>query len=303
MTRVQDVEEGEPCVVKTDRGSLRATNVVIATQLPFHSRGRFFAKTKPSRSYALAVTTDRLVNGMYINVEAPTRSIRPHPLDGKTYLLVGGEGHAVAEESDTRKRYKALEAWARERFQATSIDYRWSAQDYMPVDNIPFIGPIDADARHLYVATGFRKWGMTHAMVAATILSDLIAGRPNDWLTTFDARRNVITEAPIETLLNSVEVARQFATGKVTSVFAPNSADEIEPGKASIVKMNGEKAAVYRDEAGKLHQVKAECTHMGCDLKWNTAETSWDCPCHGSRFDYDGAIIQGPAVKDLEPIG
>jgi nitrite reductase/ring-hydroxylating ferredoxin subunit len=298
MTRATDVEEGSPCVVTTDRGHIRAGNVVVATQLPFMGRGKFFAKTKPSRSYAMAVTAGRIPQGMYLNVEAPSRSIRPHPTPEKTYVLIGGEGHAVGEDRDTTRRYAALESWARDRFEVESIDYRWSAQDYMPVDQVPYIGPIDTGSERLFVATGFLKWGMTHAMVAATIISDLVAGRRNDWLPVFDARRGVATEAPIATARANLEVARQLAGDKLANAFAP-SVESLDPGEAGIVKVDGEKAAAYRDEAGTLHQVKAACTHMGCDVRWNTAETTWDCPCHGSRFSYDGAVIQGPAVKDL----
>jgi nitrite reductase/ring-hydroxylating ferredoxin subunit len=302
MTRALDVEEGTPCIVKTDRGYLQADNVILATQTPFLGRGGFHSKTKPSRSYAMALSVEDQIEGMYLNVEAPTRSIRPHPTDeGKTYLLVGGEGHAVGEEPDTSRRYAALESWARERFRVSSVDYQWSAQDYMPVDNVPFIGPIDTKARYIYVATGFLKWGMTHSMVAATILSDLIAGRRNEWLPVFDSRRDALLESPVESLLNGLETARQFATGKASSLFA-GPPDDLRPGEATIVHVDGKKAAAYRDEAGKLHQVSATCTHLGCDVKWNTAEATWDCPCHGSRFNYDGSVIQGPAVDALDAV-
>jgi glycine/D-amino acid oxidase-like deaminating enzyme/nitrite reductase/ring-hydroxylating ferredoxin subunit len=297
-TRALDVQEGSPCDVTTDRGHIRAANVVVATQLPFLARGQFHAKTKPSRSYALAVSAGRVPDGMYLNVEAPTRSIRPHPTPEKTYLLVGGEGHAVGEDRDTTRRYAALEAWAAERFDLQSVDYRWSAQDYMPVDHAPFIGPIDTDSHRLYVATGFLKWGMTHAMVAATIITDLIAGRRNDWLPAFDARRGVDTESPVQTARANLEAARQLAGDKLPNTFAPG-VETLAPGEAGIVEVNGESVAAYRDEAGTLHQVKAACTHMGCDVRWNTAETTWDCPCHGSRFTYEGAVIQGPALEDL----
>ena len=142
---------------------------------------------------------------------------------------------------------------------------------------------------------------MTQAVVASMIISDLIAGRRNEWSHLFDAKRAALLDSPVESLKNGLEVARHLVGGKLAALFA-SSEVEVESGEARIIEVDGKRLAAYRDPAGELHRVAAECTHMGCELSWNTAELSWDCPCHGSRFDYDGSVIQGPATKDLEAV-
>ena len=300
MTRVLDVEEESPCVVHTDQGILRAESVVIATQTPFLGRGDFHSKTRPSRSYIVAFDVEDPIKGMYLNVESPTRSLRPHVEDGHSFLLVGGEGHAVGAHPDTRRRYAALESWAGQRFPGAQVQYRWSAQDYLPADHVPFIGPLDTSAHHIYVVTGFRKWGMTHGMVAANIITDLIAGRRNDWLSLYDSRRSVPAEPLAGSSAAGAEQERQLGEQDAagSSVRSP---EEVAPGNAAVLDLDGKKVAVYVDEAGDTHKLSAICTHLGCEVRWNTAESTWDCPCHGSRFTYDGSLIQGPAVDDLSP--
>jgi Rieske Fe-S protein len=203
----------------------------------------------------------------------------------------------VGKEPDTRRRYEALEGWARERFSVHSIDCRWSAQDFLPADDVPFIGPIDTESRYVYVATGFRKWGMTTGMVSAVVISDLLAGRDNDWLGMFDARRAVTTAS----MADGLETARQLKAEEAS--MAPATPNELAPGEAAVIDAGGKEVAAYRDDGGTLHQVSAECTHLGCTVAWNTAERTWDCPCHGSRFAFDGSVINGPAIDPLDPAG
>jgi len=290
LTRATDVrEEGAAVIVETQHGKITAQQAVIATHLPFPGRGEYYSKTEPSRSYALAFRSDDVPDGMYISAESPVRSVRPHFLGNETYLLVGGEGHRVGEEDDTTKRYETLEAWGGERFGVSDVAYRWSAQDYMPADGLPFIGPIDSGTQRIFVATGFGKWGMTNGMVAAGIISDRIVGRENPYALAFDSTRKAKT------------------TGGDSSGGGENeklpSLKDVRPGEGMVVEHAGEKLAVYREDDGVAHAVSAVCTHMGCTVAWNTAEKSWDCPCHGSRFDIDGAVIQAPATKDLEKKG
>jgi glycine/D-amino acid oxidase-like deaminating enzyme len=248
--------------VQTEQGSVEAGNVVLATHLPFADRGGFFAKTFPSRSYALAVRLDATASmpkGMYLSADQPTRSLRTACDDG--VLLVGGEGHKVGHDPDTTQRYAALEAWAREHFPVAAVEHRWSAQDYSPVDGMPFVGRL-LPGSDVWVATGFAKWGMSNGTAAALILADLIDGRENPWAGAFDSTRVL---RPL--------TSRAFYEENVDAV-----------GRHLV--------------GGVLRRPK--CTHMGCALAFNTAEETWDCPCHGSRFTAQGKVIQGPAVKDLE---
>jgi glycine/D-amino acid oxidase-like deaminating enzyme/nitrite reductase/ring-hydroxylating ferredoxin subunit len=296
-TRALDVEDVDgKCTVTTDRGTVQADRVVVATLLPFLSAGGFFARAHPYRSYAMAVRTraDR-VRGMYISAESPTRSIRSTP-DG--WLIIGGEGHKVGQDADTTRRYAALGDWASERFAVDEIGYRWSAHDYETIDGVPYVGSATSGSERILVATGFRKWGMSNGTAAAMILADLIAGRHNPWAEAFDATR-LAPGASIKRLIaENLDVGRRFVADRIRS-WRPRPSGELTPGEGDVVEVDGEAVAAFRDESGGLHAVSATCTHLGCRVTFNTAERSWDCPCHGSRFDTDGRLIQGPAVEDL----
>jgi glycine/D-amino acid oxidase-like deaminating enzyme/nitrite reductase/ring-hydroxylating ferredoxin subunit len=300
QTRALDVtEDPGGCRVETDRGAIAADHVVVATHLPFVNRGLFFAKTHPERSYALATRIRGAPpEGMFLS-DDPTRSIRPHPLGDETFLIIGGEGHKVGQDQDTRQRYAALEAWAKERFDVASVDYRWSAQDYMPVDTVPYIGKMTPGSERLWVATGFRKWGMTNGTAAGMLLSELIQGRSPAWAPVFDATRVRAKASAKELVSENVDALGHLVGDRLATAFVPPLA-ELERDEGRVVEADGEKVAAYRDEQGAIFAVSPTCTHMGCVVSWNTAEKSWDCPCHGSRFDPRGRVIQGPAVEDLK---
>lgn len=300
QSRVTDVRtRGGVHVVQTAAGTVTAPRVVLATLLPILDRGGFFAKATPQRSYLIAARLRQPVpEGMWINVETPTRSLRP-ALGGQ-YLLVGGEGHAAGQERDTGLHYRRLEAWTRECFDVESIDYRWSGQDYMPVDGLPFIGPMPR-GRGIMVATGFRKWGMSLGTLAAMLIHDRITGRPNPWAATFDAKRINVRQSFVDAAKAGLTTAKRFVGDRLATLRAP-AASTLAPGQGCIAKLGGRKVAAHRDDRGRLLAVSPVCTHMGCQVSWNTAERSWDCPCHGSRFAPDGRVIQGPAVADLERV-
>lgn len=298
-TRATDVDcEGE-CTVSTDTGKIYAGHVVMATQIPFLDRGGYFARTSPARSYAIALKINGPVpNDMYISNDGPTRSLRPHVENGESYLLVGGEGHKVGQDPDTRERYQSLEDWAREQFDVQSVEYRWSAQDYMAVDHVPYIGPITPKNERILIATGFNKWGMTTGAVAGLILTDTIMGRRSPWSDVFDSTRADIRRSAKEFVTENANVAKRFVGDRLRTLKVPDAAD-LSNDEGGIVESDCKKVAAYRDESGKLHTVSPTCTHLGCQVTWNTAERSWDCPCHGSRFDVDGKVLQGPAIKPL----
>ena len=279
-TLVTDVSGRGRRRVVAGGGSIGADHVFLATHIPFLDSGLYFARTHPERSYVVVARVDHdLPEGMYINVGSPTRSIRAHPLGDERVLLVGGEGHKVGQDDDTRERYERLEAFAREHWAVRSVDWRFSTQDNMPVDGMPFVGKLRPDTDGLYVATGFRKWGLTNGTAAAVMISDRILGRANPWAETFDSTRLKPLASAGEFLRENVNVATQYARGYLVD----------------------DKVAVSRDEDSTVHAVSAVCTHLGCIVRWNTAERSWDCPCHGSRFARDGSVLQGPATKPLEP--
>jgi glycine/D-amino acid oxidase-like deaminating enzyme/nitrite reductase/ring-hydroxylating ferredoxin subunit len=300
-SRVHEVEEKKRVVtIKTEKVKLSTKHVVVATQIPFMGDGRFYAKTYPMRAYAMAVRLrTRPLEGMYISAEEPIRSIRPY-VSGRTQrMIVGGESHKVGQEPDTQEHYAAIEKWARHRLPGfEKAEYQWSAQDYVAVDGMPYVGRLSEDHERVFVATGFRKWGMTNGTAAAAIISDAILGRENPWAEAFDSTRKRPRAAAKDFVKENLNVAKHLVLDKV--ITGTVSLDEIGPEQAAFVEIDGETVAVYRDEQARFHAVSADCTHMGCRLAFNPTERSWDCPCHGSRFDPDGRVIQGPANQDLE---
>ena len=296
------VHDGDPCVVRTDTGAeIRAQEVIVATHYPFLDRGLFFARLSPERSYAIGVrVSDELPRGMFISAESPTRSLRTHPVEGGEILIIGGEGHKTGQEDDERERYARLESYAHERFAVESIEYRWSAHDCKPADGMPYVGRYTPVSRHIWVATGYQKWGMSNGSAAALMLADKLTGRENSWLDAFDPNRMKPLAGGPTLIKENVNVAAHFFGDRLAGPDE-SSLDALEPGEGGIVKTEEHgKVAAYRDEAGTLHAVSPTCTHLYCQVAFNQAERSWDCPCHGSRFGVDGEVLQGPAVKPLE---
>jgi glycine/D-amino acid oxidase-like deaminating enzyme len=294
-TRALGVDDGEGTVT-TETGVIRANAIVLATHIPISDLGGHFARMEPKRSYVVAFRHDTRPQGMYISVDEPTRSVRSTK-DG--WVLVGGEGHKVGHDDDTTDRYASLELWAASAFGVRGVDHRWSAQDYVSADGLPFIGRLAPGVERVFTATGFGKWGMSNGAVAGILLADQIRDVANPWSDTFDAAR-VAPRQSIKSLIEeNVDVAMRFVGDRI-SALARDDVDTLEPGQGAIASLDGDKVAAFRDDDGVLHCVSARCTHLGCQVSLNTAERTWDCPCHGSRFDLDGHVIQGPAVKDLE---
>ncbi len=304
-TKATGVKEGDPMRVETEAGPpVVAEHVVCATHFPFLDRGGYFARMHPERSYALGIyVRDRAPQGMYLSTESPSHTVRSHPTERGELVIAGGESHKVGQSGeDTAERVARLERWARERFDVTEIAYRWSTQDNMPVDGVPYIGRLHPAAKRLWVATGFKKWGLAWGAAAAEILADGIAGRDNPYASLVNPNRFKPAAAAQELIKENANVGWRFVRDKVGGADF-SSVDEIERGQGGLVREGAGKVAAYRDEAGDLHLLSPTCTHMGCTVKWNTAEKSWDCPCHGSRFHYDGTVLQGPALEGLSPKG
>jgi glycine/D-amino acid oxidase-like deaminating enzyme/nitrite reductase/ring-hydroxylating ferredoxin subunit len=303
-TRALNIEEEDKtCRVTTDKGVVKAGKVVVSSHFPFYDPAMYFARMYPKRSYVLGCRlSEKAPEGMFITSEAPFHSFRSNPLEtGGEIWMVGGENHKTGQGGDTREHYRNLERFARERFSVEAIEYRWSTQDNVTVDRVPYIGKASAGSEHLFVATGFGGWGMTNSTVSAIILSDLVLGRENNWSSLYDpARFKPLTSAK-DLVVENVDVAKHFV-GDRLSVKDADSVPDLKEGEGRVVELDDEKVAICKLAGGAIHAVSATCTHMGCIVAWNGAEKSWDCPCHGSRFNYDGMVIQGPANKDLEKV-
>ena len=298
-TRAVDLDEKlDRVVVTTHRGSVSAERAVIATLIPVFDRGGYFGRMKPTRAYGVAA---RLSSGgldaVHINVETPTRSTRPWGTDG---IVVVGEGHPTGTDEATPARWGELERWAREYFDVASFEYRWSAQDYTSLDGLPYVGRAGL-SRRVYVATGFRKWGLSNGTAGAQILTDLFMDRDNPWLEAFDASRLSDLASVDKVAQYSGNVAKHFVGDRIARLKAPDI-ETLACGEGKIVRSESGAVAAYRDPAGELHCVSATCTHLGCTVQFNAADTSWDCPCHGSRFDLDGSVLAGPAVDALDVV-
>jgi glycine/D-amino acid oxidase-like deaminating enzyme/nitrite reductase/ring-hydroxylating ferredoxin subunit len=300
-TTVEDVSGGTPCTVETDRGTVTADDVVLATHFPIHDDAFYFARMSPKRSYVLAVTLDEPTpGGMYYKPYDPYFSVRPYPGD-ENMVLVGGQNHRTGEGGSTAARFERLEAQARERFDVDSVEYSWSTQDYKSVDRVPFVGPLSPRDGNVYVATGFGGWGMANGTAAAILLTDLITGRENDWEGVYAPTRLRARASKKEFLDHNVHAMKHLAKNYVGS--RPGlDLEGLGPGEGRVFDEGDDPVAVSRDDDGQIHAVSAVCTHMGCQVSWNDGERSWDCACHGSRFDVDGTVLETPATDPLESI-
>ena len=301
-SRVVSAGDGSTGRVTTAEGfTVRANDVIVATHFPFMDRGLYFARQHAERSYALgAYVDDHRVEGMYLSTESPAHTMRSIPTERGEMLLVGGESHKVGQ-SDEEERYARLEGWLRTHWSVWEIAYRWSTQDAMPVDGVPFVGKLNPGARSLWVGTGFRKWGLTNGTAAAAILTAAIGGRELPYARVFDSTRLGPLAAAKEIVKENANVGRRFLRGHVAR---PDERDvgDLRAGEGGTVRRGTQRVGAYRDDQGRLHGVTTMCPHLGCAVAWNAAERSWDCPCHGSRFHWDGTVLEGPAVTNLKQV-
>lgn len=299
-TRVQAVDGENPCVVKTENGyTVTARDVIIATNAPILDQGLFFAKAYPKRSYLIGAWIDPAKDpgGMFIGTGETYHSIRTTPHEGRTLLLIGGGGHKVGAVSNTEERYDRLAEYAYAHFGVEEIAYRWSSQDMVSFDRLPYIGKLTPFSNHIHVATGFSLWGMSKSTLSAMILSDLILGKENPWADLYDATRPTPFVSQ-QSIKQNLDVGRHWLGDRLKGLM--ESPDKVKPGEGKVVTEDGKKIAAYREEDGTLHKVSAVCSHLGCIVTWNDAEKSWDCPCHGARYSCEGTVLHGPAVKDLD---
>ena len=307
QTHATKIEDGaRPRVVTATGAEIRAGAIVVATNTPVNDRVTIHTKQAPYRTYVIAarVPSQSIRHVLLWDTPDPYHYVRLQPANGNRsheFLIVGGEDHKTGQADDFEARFAALEQWTRERFpMVEDVPLRWSGQVMEPVDGLAFIGRNPGE-HNVYIATGDSGNGMTHGTIAGLLLSDLIAGRDNEWATLYDPARKSL-RAGFEYARENLNVAGQYADyvtpGDVKRV------EDIAPGDGAIVRRGFRQVAAYRDERGALHEHSAVCTHLGCIVAWNGTEQSWDCPCHGSRFDkLDGHVLNGPAIVGLRPAG
>ena len=308
---VVKVSGGSPARVHTSRGPVViADAVVVATNTPVNDLLVIHTEQAAYRSYVVGAPVPRgsVARALYWDTEDPYHYVRLQsgPVDpdagatGQTgaydVLIIGGEDHRTGQWDDGAERYGRLEAWGREHFPMMGeVEFCWSGQVMQPIDGLAFIGHNPLDADNVYIATGDAGMGMTHGAIAGMLLTDLICGRDNPWTKLHDPSRRTI-RAAITYVKGSANIARQYADW-----LTPGGSSEaqIAPGAGAVVRRGLTKVAVYRDEHGDLHELSAVCAHLGCIVGWNSAEHTWDCPCHGSRYDSAGGVINGPAIHGL----
>lgn len=305
-TKAKTIEDGEPARVTTADGhTILADDIVVATNTPVNDWMVMHTKQAAYRTYVIGVRIpkgsiprmllwDTLDPYHYVRVQSADK-----PNADYDVLIVGGEDHKTGQGDNTDDHFGFLEQWTRERFpMARGVVYRWSGQVMEPVDAMAYIGKNPGSDEHIYIATGDSGNGMTHGTIAGILLTDLITGRDNPWTKLYDPSRISFRSAP-EYAKENLNVAEQY-TSWLTGSNVGN-VDDIEPDSGAVIRRGMHKIAVYKDALGNLSACSAVCTHLYCIVDWNDTEKSWDCPCHGSRFDRLGKVMNGPAIADLEP--
>lgn len=286
-TRVQEAD-GHRLV--TEHGTVTAEKIVFACHYPFvNFPGLYFTRMHQERSYVLALENAPKLDGMWVFADGASNPYSFRMWNG--LLLFGGGGHRCGENR-SGGRYDKLRRKARVWFPRSREAAHWSAQDCVTADGVPYIGQYAASRPDWYVVTGFQKWGMTTSMVAAMLLRDAVCGRENSYAKVFDPRR-----FDTETIPGVLKEGGKAVKGLTKRIFQipAEAVEDLAPGHGGVVSLDGEKVGVYKDEDGKIYPVELRCPHLGCQLEWNPDEESWDCPCHGSRFDKYGELISGPA--------
>ncbi|MFI8511839.1 FAD-dependent oxidoreductase [Streptomyces sp. NPDC085460] len=307
-TRVVDLDRGDPCRLTTDTGAVvSARHVVVATHHPVFDHALLATRLTQHRDLVIAgpVPAPQDPEGMYITEEEGKRSVRTAPLpDGRRLLIVTGEAFRPGTGEDTEAGYARLREWTERYFPDVTITHRWAAQDNSATDTLPFIGRMPTAGENVYVATGFAGWGMTGGVMAASVIATLVRGEREPWTDLYAPSRlgSALRSAP--TLLKDQwETGKHFVKDRLET-FGDGTGGpvrDLRPGEGTVVRGKGGPCAVHRDDRGGLHAVSAVCTHLGCLVAFNNAERTWECPCHGSRFGVDGAVLQGPALTPLEP--
>jgi glycine/D-amino acid oxidase-like deaminating enzyme/nitrite reductase/ring-hydroxylating ferredoxin subunit len=306
-TEAQEIEGGKSAKIKTQNGiTITADAVVVATNTPVNDWVKMHTKQAAYRTYVIGVRVpaDSIPKALYWDTEDPFHYVRLQRMADRAkvhdLLIIGGEDHKTGQDEDIENRFARLTAWGRKHFPGVKEpQFQWSGQVVESVDGLAFIGRNPGDKLNVYIATGDSGAGLTHGTIAGVLLRDLILGRDNPWTTLYDPARKSLPAA-LNFAKENLNVAGQYAAWVTPGdVGTP---EKIKPGMGAVIRMRISKIAVYRDDAGKLYERSAVCPHLGCIVSWNSSEGSWDCPCHGSRFEPDGKVLNGPAIVPLEKV-
>jgi glycine/D-amino acid oxidase-like deaminating enzyme/nitrite reductase/ring-hydroxylating ferredoxin subunit len=292
----------KPMVITREGRRVACKYAISCSHFPFFDgKGFYFTKLHAERSYVLGVRTKQeFPGGMFYSADSPTRSLRYTPMNGDKLVLISGDGHKTGQGSSTYKHYKALEAFGEQVLGIEEVVYRWSAQDLYTLDKVPYVGPIKSNKPNILVATGYRKWGMSNATAAAKLLCDLVLERENPYQELYDPSRFYADPSIKRFLIQNLNVAGHLIEGKID--IADKRIEDIGNDEGSVVVVNGKRAGCYKDAEGNINLIDTTCTHMGCEVEWNSGDRTWDCPCHGSRFSIQGDVIEGPAKKPLKQV-
>src|SRR2546421_395915 len=300
-----DFERLEWARVRAGAHMVTAGSVVVATNAPINDRVFVITKQAPYTTYVIGarVPPESVPDALFWDMDDPYHYVRLQHVNSETphdVLILGGEDHKTGQADDTEKRHGRLERWARERFpMITGVEFRWSGQVMESLDGLAFIGRNPGRQDNVYVVTGDTGMGMTHGTIAGMLITDLILDRPNRWQSLYDPSRKPL-KAVGRVLKENANVARQYVDWVLPG--DPETTEDIPPGSGAVLREGFKKVAVYRDVRGAVYEFSAVCSHLGCIVQWNPTERTWDCPCHGSRYDKMGKVINGPANKDLRRV-
>ncbi len=313
-TRVVAVEDGDRVKVKTlDGHTITAQAAVVATNCPINNRVAIHSKQAPYTTYVICLRVTRQIGHALFwdtaeTAEEEKKEVGPVPYhyvrfardDEGDVLMVGGEDHKTGQAEDCQQRFVKLERWTRDRFPFVGkMTDHWSGQVMESVDGVAYIGRSPGD-KNVYVVTGDSGNGITHGTLAGILFVDLIAGRENRWAKLYDPSRKTLNPRVLaDYIAENANVAAQLRD--YVTPGSAKSVDEIKPGDGAVLRDGIKKIATYRDEGGTLRAFSAVCPHLKCVVRWDACEKTWDCPCHGSRFDALGRVLNGPAISDLEP--
>lgn len=301
-TRIKEstVEDGI-YTTRSDSGTIRAKKIFYATHIP-PGVNLMSLRNAPYRSYVLGLKLkdDNYPDGLVYDMQEPYHYFRTHVIEGQSYLIVGGEDHKTGHD-DPEAAFQRLKDYASKYYAVDSVAYEWSAQYYVPVDGLPYIGHLPGAAEGTYVATGFNGNGMMFGTLSAKIISDLVWGNENEYAGLFSPSRMKPVAGFTEFVKENADVAWHFIADRFSSSNLQALSD-LKSGEGKLVDFEGKKLAIYKNDSGKVTALNPTCTHAGCTVQFNAAERSWDCPCHGGRFDVSGKVLTGPPTIDLETV-
>ncbi len=299
---VTDAANDEHVEVVTNLGKAKAKNLIYATHIP-PGVNLIHLRCAPYRSYALAIRlkNNEYPRGLVYDMYTPYHYYRTQNVNGQDYLIAGGEDHKTAHEENTGACFLKLESHCRKYFDVDTVAFKWSSQFYEPADGLPYIGHYPGHSKNVFVATGYSGNGMTYGTVAALVLKDLVMNGSGKYKDLFNPARI----KPVAGFSNFVKENLDVAKQLIGRLFPKEKLEELANlahGEAKVIKYEDHTIALFKDDAGNLHALNPTCTHLKCSVKWNIAEQSWDCPCHGARYDYEGKVLNGPAIKNLEVV-